>query len=663
MRSFFEAYKKYIIKHPKKLEYKPTNFEKFQEEALYDICNKIIDTGIPYTEADTAAIQDFVQISSYIHRLYAELYQRISDNYLHLNLKGCDIAEYIVAGLNREYKVIYNKRVAVLNKVEKGTYFLYDMMNFKLQSPVPEVGLIDVRACLESATDSTSLLLNYLRYFLDKDFVSKDFKAEEFAGRIKNSMQISQMAVTLKHSYDDILCNGGFVRFDNANKLIVFDYENHNNLKLLLAGDMMFSERRLQVLNHIREGSVVPRLFKYVTNYRIKRAKINNGSISLDFGQGNPKDYKQIVSDMQSAVDSYYEFLVGDTILPNLANCTIDEVISAWCAIQYIAWYISTNINYDISIQTKEDYFTVPSKMLKKDLLSYIVKLTGIKTQKIKAAVIALEADWTKYNDIWSSVLYPIGEYYLLPFFPIIYSSPYNVIDRLLFKGGFNLDDRGVLFEKYLYNKLTHTANSYPAICMPAGRYGIHGDEEEIDMLISMKKVILIADAKCIHYSVEPLNYSEAWSRLEEGCEQVIRKAEFVKNNPQYFEELGDYTSKEIIPFVITNYPTFTGFSHNGVFIIDSHSFLSYMKSGIMTMRQLSFDGSSILGMKKFYNSEEQFSDNFKKFLSDNPIKHEFLKRIYIHDLPLAVGCDPWHIIGKSAQVRNDPQFNISNNS
>lgn len=284
------------------------------------------------------------------------------------------------------------------------------------------------------------------KIFLDKDFVSEDFKAEEFAGRIKNSMQISQMVVTLKHSYDDILCNGGFVRFDNVNKLIVFDYENHNNLKLLLAGDMMFSERRLQVMNHIREGSVVPRLFKYVTNYRIKRAKINNGSITLDFGQGNPKDYKQIVSDMQSAVDSYYEFLVGDTILPNLANCIIDEVISVWCAIQYIAWYISTNINYDISIQTKEDYFTVPSKILKKDLLSYIVKLTGIKTQKIKAAVIALEADWTKYNDIWSSMLYPIGEYYLLPFSQLSTRHPTMLLidyclkeDLILMIGAFSL--------------------------------------------------------------------------------------------------------------------------------------------------------------------------------------------------------------------------------
>ena len=69
MRLFFEAYKKYIIRHPKKLEYKPTNYEKFQEKALYEICKKI-DTAISYTEEDITAIRDFVQISSYIHGLY-----------------------------------------------------------------------------------------------------------------------------------------------------------------------------------------------------------------------------------------------------------------------------------------------------------------------------------------------------------------------------------------------------------------------------------------------------------------------------------------------------------------------------------------------------------------------------------------------------------------
>lgn len=662
MKKFFEAYKKYIIKHPKKLEYKPTNYDKYDAGKLYDVYKKV-DATISYSEEDAVAIEHFVQISSHMHVLYAELYKLIKNNYLHLNLRGCDIAEYIVAGLNREYKVIWNKRQASLKKAEKGSYFLSDMMNFKLQSPEPEIGMIDARACLESATDSISLLLNYLRYFLNEEPTSEDFNPEEFAGRIRNSMQISQMAVVLKHSYDDILYNGGFVNIDKTNKLITFDYENQHKLKLLLAGDMMFAERRLQVMSHAREKGIIPRLLKNITNYRIKKAKINDSCIKLDFGQGAPKEHKQIVSDMQSAVDSYYEFLVGDTILPNLANCTIDEAISVWCAIQYVALYVSSNLNYDISINTREDYSPVPSKILKSDLISYVVKLTGIKPVKIRAAVSALEADWTKFNDIWTSMLYPVGEYYLLPFFPIIYSSPYNVIDRLLLRGGFNLDDRGKQFEAFLYNKLTQNATSYPITCIPTGKYGIQGNEEEIDVLISMKNAVLVADAKCIHYSVEPLNYAEAWERLEEGCEQVIRKTEFVKNNAQYFSKLDDYSSKIFISFVITNYPTFSGFSHKGVYVIDSHSFLAYMQSGIMTMRQLTLTTDPILGIKRFYHTEDQFSNDFVRYLSDNPIKYEFLKRIYIHDLPLSIESDSWRIVSKSAQIRNDSIFNISNDT
>ena len=275
----------------------------------------------------------------------------------------------------------------------------------------------------------------------------------------------------------------------------------------------------------------------------------------------------------------------------------------------------------------------------------------------------ALEADWKKFNDIWTSMLYPVGEYYLLPFFPIIYSSPYNVIDQLMQRGGFNLEERGKQFEMFLYNQLTQKKTSFPINCMQTGKYGVQGNEEEIDVLISMKNVVLVADAKCIHYSVEPINYTEAWKRLVEGCEQAIRKGNFIKNNPQFFNKLGDYSSKTIIPFVITNYPTFTGFSHKGVYIIDSHSFLAYIQSGIMTMRQLTLTIDPIKRFKKFYYNEDQFSNEFIKFLSDNPVKHEFLKRIYIHDLPLAILPEPWRIISKSAQINNDSQFNISNNT
>lgn len=118
----------------------------------------------------------------------------------------------------------------------------------------------------------------------------------------------------------------------------------------------------------------------------------------MDFGQGEPKEHKQIVGDMQSAVDSYCEFLVGDTILPNLANCAIDEVISVWCAIQYVALYVSSIVNYDISINIRKDFSPVPSKMLKSDLILYVIRLIGIKPAKIRAVVSALEADWSKFK-------------------------------------------------------------------------------------------------------------------------------------------------------------------------------------------------------------------------------------------------------------------------
>ena len=62
--------------------------------------------------------------------------------------------------------------------------------------------------------------------------------------------------------------------------------------------------------------------------------------------------------------------------------------------------------------------------------------------------------------------------------------------------------------------------------------------------MVGMKNVVLVADAKCIHYSVEPINYAEAWGRLEEGCEQAIRKALFIRNHHEHFLALGDFSNK-----------------------------------------------------------------------------------------------------------------------
>lgn len=660
MSDFFKAYKRYIIHHPKRMQYKPTADKAFDKGKLYDVYKEIVKDVIP-KEEDCALISDFVRISQYLHDIYSEVYKHLNDDLRHLNLKGIEVVEYLVACLNREYKVIWKKRAEAMEKAEKGTYLTSDMFNFKLLSSAPGIGMLDVRGSLEAATDSYNLIMNYLRHFLDEKFETDDAKEGGFAGRLIRMFQITQIAVVFKHSYGDILYNKGFVKVDDENRSILFDYDNHEDLILLRAGDMMFSERRLHVMSENLHKQIKPRLYRYVTDRRIKRAKIENSIITLEFGQGNSKEHKEIVNDLQASIDAFYEFLQGETVLPQMANATVDEAISVWGAIQYIAMYVSTYKDYDVALFKKEDFSVVPSKIRKESLIEYVVKLTNIKASKVKMVIMKMEADWSRYNDMWTSMIYPVGDYYLLPFYPILYSSPYNVIDQMMLRGGVDLDNRGKLFENYLYQQLTEKRTSYPINCLKAGVYGDNGDSEEIDVVVGMKKVVLVADAKCIHYSVEPINYAEAWGRLEEGCEQAIRKTLFIRNHPEHFLALGDISNKRFVPFVITNYPTYTGFSHNGVYVIDSHSFLAYMQGGYVTMREMGMNENPIIAARRFYQNEDQYSDNFENYLQSNPIKEIFRKRIYIRDLPLMPESkDTYKVVSKSAEVVNDPQFNIS---
>ena len=642
------------------MQYKPTADKAFDKGKLYDVYKEIVKDVEP-KEEDCALISDFVRISQYLHDIYSEVYKHLNGDLRHLNLKGIEVAEYLVACLNREYKVIWKKRAEAMEKAEKGTYLTSDMFDFKLLSSVPGIGMLDARASLEAATDSYNLIMNYLRHFLDEKFETDDAKEGEFAGRLIRMFQITQIAVVFKHSYDDILYNKGFVKVDDENRSIMFDYDNHEDLILLRAGDMMFSERRLHVMSENLHKQIKPRLYRYVTDRRIKRAKIENSVITLEFGQGNAKEHKEIVNDLQASIDAFYEFLQGETVLPQMANATVDEAISVWGAIQYIAMYVSTYKDYDVALFKREDFSVVPSKIRKDNLIGYVARLTNIKTSKVKMVISKMEADWSRYNDMWTSMIYPVGDYYLLPFYPILYSSPYNVIDQMMLRGGVDLDNRGKLFERYLYQQLTEKRTSYPITCLKAGVYGDNGDSEEIDVVIGMKNVVLVADAKCVHYSVEPINYAEAWGRLEEGCEQAIRKALFIRNHPEHFLALGDFSNKRFVPFVITNYPTFTGFSHKGVYVIDSHSFLAYMQSGYVTMREMGMNENPIIAAGRFYQNEDQYSDNFESYLQRNPIKEIFRKRIYIRDLPLMPESkDTYKVVSKSAEVVNDLQFNIS---
>ena len=675
MREFFKAYKEYIIKqikHKKVFEFQPTNW-KFDADALYNAHTKV---NVPFTEQDVDTLVDFVEVSKFYNRLQKNFCSIIEKNLYLLNLKGSEIAQYLVSTFNQQYRVDIDLMNESMASTLQNGHFAYDILNPQIESIDPSIGPTSIRGSLELTTDSLNYIMNkFLRGKLNNRFETSNAEANCFAEILKDIYLCPQPYIAFMFSYDDILYNEGFVRKDTEKKMFIFDYESHRDLKLLVAGDIMFHDKIM--LEKFWTRGVPNRFYKNISGYRIKKALFEDGIIQLKFAQNEAKDHKMITNGIQSAINSFYAFMDGNTTLPLFDNATIDEAISILIALQYIVWFVLSNMKCDKNLVTKDDFKDIPCKIKIYDLVDYIAKLTTINKKKIKLVLTAMMSDLEsiKYQFVWKAPLYKIGEYCLLPFFPLMHTPPYYLIDKMLLeKGGFNLQERGEQFEKYLYKKITSMKTSYPIYCIPAGKYG-KKSKEEIDLVISTKKAIFVGEAKCIHYSQEPREHSEAWSRLVKGCEQAKRKALFIKENIDYFIEkfpkLGENNSqKGFVPFVVTNYPTYTGFCHNGVYIIDTDCLIAYLKTGRLTNHNLTSKGDSVSNIAKFYDSEDQFSDNFSDFLANNPLKEIHMRRIDIEDklltpntgvLNLMPDMEGFKAISKSAQIKHDEQIILRN--
>lgn len=655
----FDSFKQYIVTNPKVAAYKPSS-DKYDGKKLLDILKELDPTELDFPEEERNKVGDFVEISDYFHKLAVDFYGKAKGCFDDFNMKGVNIVEYLIAGLNREYWVVWNKMHEAIYSHPKGTYLYQDMTNSRLQ--LPDGSMVDTRAAMEASCDAISLICNYLRFYLNDDFKNDRANPERFASNVLMLYQMADMFVTFKHTYDDILYNGGYVKIDRDNQTITFDYDSHYDLKLLKLGNMMFGERMMHVNSRYRFEGKSTVFEKYITNMRIKpRVKVQEGRVAIEFGQGKPKELREFFVEMGAAIEAFYEFLDLDVVLGKLGDVKLVEALAVWTALRYVCFMTFVNVDCDVTMFTKEQMGVVPRLFKKEDLVEYIVRLTGIKYSKVKVVLESFEVDWTHFNDIWSSPLFTIGDNYAIPFFPIINSVPYNTIEHLLDRGGYDLDERGKIFEKYLHQHITGVKHRYPIACFPSKYYGKKPDGEEIDLIVALKNLVIIAEVKCIHYSMEPQDYNNAWKRLSEGAEQAKRKTGFIEAHPELFGELGNMSGKQILPIVVTNYPTYTGFEHKGVYVIDSHSFISYLCSGHMTERVLSATDNPVVDARLFYANEDEYSANFEQYLKKNPVKELYMPKIVVEDITQLPFIDPWKCRVKSAVYMGNPGFDISN--
>ena len=196
------------------------------------------------------------------------------------------------------------------------------------------------------------------------------------------------------------------------------------------------------------------------------------------------------------------------------------------------------------------------------------------------------------------------------------------------------MERRGLLFEEYIKTiigkELTRKGYFYrlasqKTFSEPGGR------SEEIDLVLSLKHVVLIGEAKCIKHAIESRQYHDSIQRLKQGAGQVMRKAEFLRDNPGLLNaSVGNVEGKDIIPVVLTNLPLFSGLTFGVVPIVDFSVFDSYISSGKLSKSKIvNANGTTDtqeVSAKHYYRNEDEFSMNLRSYLN-NPLPIQELSR------------------------------------
>lgn len=660
-------FNKIQTKFKKNKAYNPfcSDFKKDKIDKLIGELSKNLENG-DITIEEANKLKDLALLSIIMHPFFLATYKSI---YLKLSTSNLDvstIAKLLLAIVNREHLLIASKRKKKLEKTTQEHYNFADFAAYNIESTDKRIGKVDAQGALECSIDTINLLLNYLRYHLTSHFKNTETKVPDCIETINHLFKAANELFIAKYDYEDTLWNGGYVQIDKKNKNITFKYDSHEQLKLLRVGSIILNQRKFGLACQYQVTNKESTISKYYKPKRATKMFVEDGVLKFKIGSGKNKILEDYSIGFQAAIDSHYEFL-KNVQLPNLNNITIEKALSIWVIICSLMQYVKNNLlTKDDSIYAEQDVNKFPHIIKKNNLIWYIELLSKLKRSEISRVIKLFEADWQRANDIWDTPFFPIKDDYIFAIMPIADSMIYNTIDLIIDKGGIDLSDRGGHFENYLRNTLNSKSNQwgYSVNIIECKQFeNKNNEEEEIDLIVSLAEIIIICEVKCIQYPMTVRDHHNCWKKLQQGCKQAERKAEFIKRNAKIFKnKIENLDSKIIIPIVVTNYPLYTGFQHNEVYVTDSYSFLSYFSTGSISVRSAGINVNTMIHREQVYSSEKEFSTHFSEFVKNNPILKFYKSKISIEEMIHPTLENGFSLNLESAKVNHSELFDVSNN-
>lgn len=582
-------------------------------------------------------------ISPFFNEKYIEFYQNLKKFIRESELSIDEIEELLIANFNRLFMVVNNDVNFKINNTPKGNdglHFTNESSQIKVKSHSANKD-INATDALENSVDALNILFSYLRREprikidtpLDDEktlnaFFQLDLHANQYAA--------------YKSCYDNLVWQRHYITQSAESIRIVPTNREYQEIIQIGKTRMEQTISGVHLETMVSLSKEIPKKLFFEKIFRAKRKEMHLYAISTKDGYIRPrikKGYSQQHLGIDLAIHSqiipYYEY-AENLVLPTTETLEIKDITIMYAElIELVTMAQNIPFNRKGGL-TIDKLYAFPFRINNHDLVNYFRNKTHYSNQEITSFIHILSHSTESEERInfWKKPLVRRGNDLLFPIMPITRSHLLYLIDEWLRAGGYSLQQRGPIFEKYLKNSIERRMARKGYSCkITSTSFKLNKKDpkpEQVDIVAEFSDCILIAEAKCIGYPIEPMDWFNCHNIITKAAGQINRKVDYItKNKEQFSEKIPGLLTKPIIKAVIVNYPLFSGTIIDGVPVTEISFLENYISKGGIDDGLISIDrnGKDTTNTTRinFYENEKEFCENFSKYLA-NPIIIEKLK-------------------------------------
>lgn len=567
-----------------------------------------------------------------LHNLHSEFYKQVASFLKSIDGNPQKIVDLVYTGFNRNYLVYEDKLTQRFSN--ENSISIHDVAALKIKSVDQNLGEINAISALETEIDALTVVCNLLRHIITE--FESNFTHEQPVVAIEQFKYVHFAACvyyTIKTIYEDGLWNGGEFTFDPTEPGIRVTFPDKNRLLCYKAGHTRLQSIALHHYFFLKEQignktilgkALLDNLLHKKKDKKIKTVKIENGALSIFLAKKrNSNGFSSELSAL-GAVYAFYPFI--EIHEPNVGaeNLSISDYVALLGCLQEILEH-TRKLSIDTSLMSIEDTHRYPIKIAEEKIASYLIDRTYYTHKQIDYFLQKIRCSLDERIDLWTTPIFLYNRYYYFSYISLYSPIIGNLIDHWLEQTGYSLDKRGALFEKHIKGQLAIllSRKGYYHRIFPANKVRLAGTEEEVDLILSLKNIVLVCEVKCIKYATTARSEHNAYKILAGASTQVIRKTKFIKEHfkkePKFSELI---INKKIVSLVITNYPLFTGITINDIPIIDFYLLESYLNSGALSSGvYVGKHKAKIIetSRESLYENEDEMNEKLVSYITSPP--------------------------------------------